>query len=327
MGPGDLFEMVSPLRGLAARDERVLVGPETADDAGVYLLDGAALVATADFITPFCDDPYRFGRVAAANSMSDVFAMGGEVLFALNICCFPEGKAPAGVFTAILQGGVDAVEEAGGVLLGGHSVGDPELKYGLAVIGRAHPDRVLTNAGARPGQRLIITKPLGSGAILNAFRADKLAEADLEPVLQSMERLNAVASRLALAHGATACTDVTGFGLVGHGLEIARASGVELRLEFDRLPVYPGFYEMTAAGVSTKGTRANRAAAVDQFEDSAGLDEQRGALLFDPQTSGGLLLCVPADRSEALLAALHQAGEPAADVGEVRGGAPRVVVS
>jgi selenide,water dikinase len=194
------------------------------------------------------------------------------------------------------------------------------------VIGRADPQRLLTNDGAQAGQRLILTKPLGSGAILNAYRGGQLDEKRLEPVLVSMERLNATAARLALEHGATGCTDITGFGFVGHGLEIARASGVELRVEFDTLPAYPGFYEMTAAGVSTKGTRNNRAAAADGFEDTAGLDEHRSALLFDPQTSGGLLICVPADRSAALLGALRDAGEPAAEIGEVVDGEPRVVV-
>lgn len=320
------MEIVGPLRGLAAADDRVLVGPETADDAGVYSFGDTALVATADFITPFCDDPYRFGWVAAVNSMSDVFAMGGEVLFALNICCFPDDQAPAEVFTSILQGGLDAVVSAGGFVLGGHTVGDRELKYGLAVVGRADPQRLLTNGGAQAGQRLILTKPLGSGAILNAYRGGKLDEEGLEPVLASMERLNATASRLALEHGATGCTDVTGFGLLGHGLEMARASGVELRIEFGSLPTYPGFYEMTAAGVSTKGTRNNRAAAADGFEDAAGLDEDRSALLFDPQTSGGLLICVPADRAEALVDKLRDAGEPAAEIGEVVDGDPRVVV-
>jgi selenide,water dikinase len=317
---------MAPLRGLAPFDERMLVGPETSDDAGVYLLDGIALVATADYITPFCDDPRRFGRVAAANSMSDVFAMGGEVLFALNLCCFPENKAPVGVYSDILHGGLDALQEAGGVLLGGHSVADPELKYGLAVIGRADPDRLLTNAGAQPGQRLLLTKPLGSGAILNAFRGDKLDEEGLEPTLVSMERLNAVAARLAVQHGATGCTDITGFGLIGHGLEVARASGVGLRVVFDHLHVYPGFYDMTVAGVSTKGTRNNRAAVADAFEDRAGLDELHQALLFDPQTSGGLLICIAADRAEALVNELRAAGEPAADIGEVVDGEPRVTV-
>lgn len=307
-------------------DERVLVGLETADDAGVYVLDGTGIVATADFITPVCDDPYRYGRVAAVNSMSDVFAMGGEVLFALNLCCFPETKAPPEVFTAILEGALDAVKEAGGVLLGGHSVSDAELKFGLAVIGRVDPDRILTNAGARPGQRLVLTKPLGTGVILNAFKVGKLDEQALEPALAGMERLNAEASRLALAHGATGCTDITGFGLAGHALEVARASGVGVRVELESLPVYDGFDEMTRAGVSTGGTEKNRAAVVEALDDRLGLDEAQQELLFDPQTSGGLLICVPEERAEGLLAELRASDHPAAEVGEVIDGPPRLEV-
>ena len=319
--------MVSALTGLPAMSDRVLVGPQTADDAGVFVLDGTALVATADFITPVCDDPYRYGRVAAANSMSDVFAMGGEVLFALNLCCFPEEKAPAEVFTAILQGAVDAVRDAGGAILGGHSVSDPELKFGLAVIGKADPERILTNAGAEPGQRLVLTKPLGSGVLLNAFRPGKIDEAALEPVMVSMERLNDNAARAALAHGATGCTDITGFGLAGHALEVARASTVEIRLQFDSLPAYPGFYEMVAAGVSTRGTKNNRTAVGDAFENRAGLAAPQEELLFDPQTSGGLLIAVPAGEAEALVATLREGGDPAVAVGEVVPGAPKVVVA
>ncbi len=219
----------------------MLVGPETADDAGVYLLDGRALIATADFITPVCDDPRRFGRVAAANALSDVYAMGGAPLFALNLCCFPE-DVPDGVLAAILEGAAAALGEAGAALLGGHTVRDPELKFGLAVIGEAAPGRLLTNAGARAGDRLVLTKPLGTGVLINAFKIDKLDEAGLEPALREMERLNAEASRLALAHGAAAATDVTGFGLAGHALGMARASGVGLRVELARLPVHEGFH-------------------------------------------------------------------------------------
>jgi selenide,water dikinase len=309
------------------RSDRILVGPETADDAGVFDLDGTGLAATTDLITPVCDDPYRFGRVAAVNAMSDVFAMGGEVLFALNICCFPEGKAPTEVFTAILQGGLDALGEAGGVLLGGHSVRDDDLKYGLAVVGRVDPARILTNAGAEAGQRLILTKPLGSGAIVNGFRAGKLDEAALEPVLASMERLNAGAARLAIEHGATACTDVSGFGIVGHALEVARASGVGIELTFARLATYDGFYEMTTAGVTTKGTRCNREAGAPAVDDRAGLEEGQRELLFDPQTSGGLLICAPADRAGELVGALRAGGDTAAaDVGAVVDGPPRIAI-
>ena len=228
--------MIAPLSRLAGRDERILVGPETGDDAGVYLFEGHALVATADFITPVCDDPRRFGRIAAANSLSDVYAMGGRPLFALNLCCFPSDEVPEGVLGAILEGAAEAMAEAGAALLGGHSVRDQELKFGLAVIGQADPGRLLTNAGAREGQRLLLTKPLGTGVLINAFKFDKLDEAGLEPVLREMGRLNGEASRLALAHGVTGATDITGFGLAGHGLGMARASGVGLRVSLRETP-------------------------------------------------------------------------------------------
>src|SRR6476619_2288132 len=185
--------MIAPLVRLAGGDERILAGPETGDDAGVFLLDGHALVATADFITPVCDDARRFGRVAAANALSDVYAMGGRPLFALNLCCFPK-DLPDGVAGEILRGAADALADAGAALLGGHSVADDELKFGLAAIGEADPARLLTNAGARPGDRLLLTKPLGTGVLVNAFKFDKIDEAALEPALVQMERLNDVAA-------------------------------------------------------------------------------------------------------------------------------------
>jgi len=318
--------MMAPLARLAGRDERVLVGPETSDDAGVYLLDGRALVATADFITPVCDDPVRFGRVAAANSLSDVYAMGGQPLFALNLCCFPQSGVPEGVLGAILEGGSRTLSEASAVLLGGHSVRDPELKYGLAVIGTADPQRLLTNAGARPGDRLILTKPLGTGVLINAAKAGKLDESGLEPALREMERLNAVASALALEHGARAATDITGFGLAGHALGMARASGAGLRFTFERLPVHEGFYELVKSGVTTGCTRLNISNAAAQLEDRAGLDETRRELLHDPQTSGGLLIAVPPGSAAALLAGLTRSGHRAAEVGEVLPGPPRIEI-
>jgi len=319
--------MIAPLSRLTGRDERILVGPETADDAGVYLLDGKALVATADFITPVCDDPRRFGRVAAANSLSDVYAMGGRPLFALNLCCFPPADdVPDGVLTEILAGAGDAMAEAGAVLLGGHSVRDPELKFGLAVIGQADPDRLLTNAGAQPGHRLLLTKPLGTGVLINAFKASKLDEAGLEPALREMERLNAEASRLALAHGVTAATDITGFGLAGHALGMARASGVGIRIAFERLPVHDGFYRLVKAGISTGCTDANESNASSVFADRAGLDKIQREILFDPQTSGGLLLSTPAGNAPALLEALLASGHRAVEIGEVLAGPPRFEV-
>lgn len=243
----------------------ILVGTDTADDAGVYQLGAHALVATADFITPVCDDPRRFGRVAAANSLSDVYAMGGRPLFALNLCCFPGKGVPDGVFAGILAGAAGALAEAGGVLLGGHTVRDPELKFGLAVIGEADPACLLTNAGARAGQRLILTKPLGTGVLINAYKQRKLDAAGLEPALREMERLNAEACRLALVHGATAATDITGFGLVGHALGMARASRVGVRVVHDCLPVHDSFYRLAANGVTTGSTCANRGHTGEQF--------------------------------------------------------------
>jgi selenide, water dikinase len=310
--------MIGPLVRLAGRDERILVGPETADDAGVYLLDGHALVATADFITPVCDDPYRFGRVAAANALSDVYAMGGQPLFALNLCCFPEldGEG-AEALQAILQGAAGALVDAGAVLLGGHSVRDAELKFGLAVVGKADPHRLLTNAGARAGDRLLLTKPLGTGVLINAFKADKLDDSGLEPALREMERLNDVASRLALEHGAHAATDVTGFALAGHALGMARASGVGLRIVYARLPVHDGFYRLAKAGITTGCTVDNEVNVRGVFEDRAGLDRLQREVLFDPQTSGGLLLAVPSENAPALLDALLASGHRAAEVGEV----------
>jgi selenide, water dikinase len=303
----------------------VLVGPETADDAGVFLLDGRALIATADFITPVCDDPRRFGRVAAANALSDVYAMGGAPLFALNLCCFPD-DVPDGVLAAILEGAAAALGEAGGALLGGHTVRDPELKFGLAVIGEATPGRLLTNAGARAGDRLVLTKPLGTGVLINAFKIDKLDEAGLEPALREMERLNAAASRLALAHGAVAATDVTGFGLAGHALGMARASGVGLRVELARLPVHDDFQRLAAGGISTGCTDANARNVAAAFTDRAGLSAVQREILFDPQTSGGLLLSLPETSVPPLLAALAASGHRAAEIGEVVAGPPHFEV-
>jgi len=327
VGPGDLADIIAPLSRLTGRDERVLVGYETADDAGVFLLDSHALVATVDFITPVCDDPRRFGRVAAANSLSDVYAMGGRPLFALNLCCFPPAKdVPDGILADILAGAGEAMVEAGAALLGGHSVRDAELKFGLAVVGQADPKRLLTNAGAQPGHRLLLTKPLGTGVLINAFKVDKLDEAGLEPVLREMERLNAEASRLALAHAVTAATDVTGFGLAGHALGMARASGVGLRIAFERLLVHDGFYRLVKAGVSTGSTKPNEANASPLLTVHAGLDQMQRKILFDPQTSGGLLLSTPAENAPALLDALLAGGHRAADIGEVLPGPPRIEV-
>lgn len=319
--------MIGPLVQLAGRDERILVGPDTADDAGVYLFHGRALVATTDFITPVCDDPRRFGRVAAANALSDIYAMGGQPLFALNLCCFPElAGEEAEALAGILHGAAEALAEAGAVLLGGHSVRDDELKFGLAVVGEADPNRLLTNAGARPGDRLLLTKPLGTGVLINAFKFDKIDEAGLEPALREMERLNTAASRLALEHGARAATDVTGFGLTGHALGMAKASKAGIRLVFERLIVYEDFYRLVKAGVTTGCTVANEDNVQAVLENRAKLTRAQRDVLFDPQTSGGLLLSVPPENAPALLAALLAEGHRAAEIGEVLEGPARIEV-
>jgi selenide,water dikinase len=319
--------MISPLVRLFGRDERILVGAETGDDAGVYRFGDRALVATADFITPACDDPHRFGRVAAANALSDVYAMGGRPLFALNLCCFPElEEEGTQALAGVLRGAAEALVDAGAVLLGGHSVRDPELKFGLSVVGEADPDHLLTNAGARPGDRLLLTKPLGTGILINAFKMDKLDEEGLEPALREMERLNDVAGRLALEHGARAATDVTGFGLAGHALGIARASGAAVRFVFERLPIHQEVLRLIKAGVTTGCTAANEENVSAVLKDYAGLDKMQREILFDPQTSGGLLLSAPPEDASALLAALLACDHQAADVGEVLEGPARIEI-
>lgn len=314
--------MVAPLTRLAGGDARIVVGPETGDDAGVYRLEGHALISTADFITPVCDDPRRFGRIAAVNSISDVYAMGGRPLFALNLCCFPGRDVPDGVLGEILGGAAETLAECDAVLMGGHTVEDQELKFGLAVIGRGEEQRLLTNAGARPGEKLILTKPLGTGVLINAFKFDKLDEEGLEPALVEMERLNARASELAGIHGVRGATDITGFGFAGHALNIARSSGVRIRIAFDRLLVHEPFYDLVRKGVSTGCTDNNRANAEDWYRESRFLTDPQREVLFDPQTSGGLLLAVAEERADALLQELIDSGHRAAQVGEVAEGPP-----
>ena len=285
------------------------MGRETFDDAGVFVLrDDLALVQTVDFFAPIVDDPYTFGQIAAANALSDVYAMGGEPLTALAIVGFPAGKLPPSVLSEILRGGQDKVREAGAVLIGGHSIIDEELKFGLSVTGQAHPARLLTNASARPGDRLVLTKPLGTGLLATAAKADRLsAEAQLA-LHDSMRALNAVASRAALSHGVTCATDVTGFGLLGHALNIARGSGTTLRIDGRTLPELPGARELWRAGTRTGGAERNETYLAPHV-DSSSADPADLALALDPQTSGGLLLAVPPDALAGYLSAVPGAVE------------------
>lgn len=287
----------------------MLVGTETGDDAGVYLLDEErALVVTMDFITPVVDDPYRFGAIAAANSLSDVFAMGGKPLTALAISAFPKGLA-AEAARAILAGGQDKAAEAGAVVIGGHTVTNEQLLYGLAVTGIVHPHRILRNVGARPGDVLILTKALGTGLLINGRRKGLGRDAALAAGLASMSLLNQKASEAALALGAHAATDVTGFGLVGHALAMAEGSRVSLIIDAAVLPVLDGALEMAAAGVTTASTRLNRAAGAGKVMAASGaLSPALDQILHDPQTSGGLLLALDAERAAEAIARLREHG-------------------
>jgi selenide,water dikinase len=294
MGPGDLSAALAPLP--LRDDPRLLVGRETFDDAGVYAVsEELALVQTVDFFAPIVDDPYAFGRIAAANALSDVYAMGGEPITALNIAAFPVGRLPLEVLTEILRGGQDAVHEAGALVVGGHTVTDDEIKYGLAVTGRADPRRLLTNAGARAGDVLVLTKPLGTGLVATAVKrgiADPGAES---AAVASMSTLNRDASRAALAVGARCATDVTGFGLLGHASHVARASGVTLAFDAAALPSLPGARAAWEAGARTGGAERN-AAFIEAHVAWGAVDPFLRALCVDPQTSGGLLVAVPVDR-------------------------------
>jgi len=305
------------------------VGYGTCDDAAVYRLAAdMAVVTTADFITPPVDDPVWFGRIAAANALSDVYAMGGRPLTALNLVMFPIKRLGPEVLRDILRGGQELIAEAGACLVGGHTVDDEEPKYGLSVTGVVHPDRILRNVGARAGDELVLTKPLGTGVLFNAVRSRRLPRRELDPVLPVVAALNRAALEAALGFEVHACTDITGFGLAGHALEMALGSQVRMLLREDSLPLYPNAVEMYRKGETTGSNAANRELAAGHLTLRARLPRERAELLFDPQTSGGLLLAVPAGRGDELVAALLAAGVAAATrIGVVAGeGAPGLEV-
>ncbi len=277
-----------------------------------------ALISTVDFITPPVDDPYWFGQIAAANALSDVYAMGGKPLTALNLVMFPIKKLGAGVLKEILRGGADKVLEAGASIAGGHSVDDNEPKYGLAVTGVVHPNRFLTNCGAKDGDALVLTKPLGTGVLFNACRSGKLPWRDLEPILPQAASLNKKAIETALKFDIHACTDITGFGIVGHALEMAKGSGVQINLFYDKLPFHPHALQMYRRGETTGSNEANRRLAEGFFKKMKSLPAAEEELLFDPQTSGGLLLAVPSAQADRLVMELRKTNiGTAVPVGEV----------
>ncbi len=317
--------MAHVLRQLdAQRDPRLIVGTETFDDAGVYALsDETALVQTVDFFPPLVDDPFTFGQIAAANALSDVYAMGGEPLTALNIVCFPDNELPAEVLVEILRGGASKVREAGAVVAGGHSVRDREVKYGLAVTGRVAPRRVWTNAAARPGDVLVLTKPLGSGVLTSAVKSGKLDERELEEAVAVMTELNRVGRDAAIRAGVDvhACTDVTGFGLVGHVFEMAEGGGVGIVLEAGEVPLMTHVLELARAGVLTRAHKSTRDFLGERLRVDPTVEPALVGVLLDAQTSGGLLLSVSPEQADTLRSALRTAGAAcAAVVGRVQSG-------
>jgi selenide,water dikinase len=326
MGADALAHVLRPLAELFPRSAYpdLIVGLDGPDDAAVYrLAEDDAIVVTTDFFPPVVDDPFEFGAIAAANAMGDVFAMGGRVLLALNLAAFPEDLGHD-VTAAIVRGAAEAVREAGGVVAGGHTIIDVEPKFGLAVVGRVDPRRMLTKTGARPGDRLVLTKPIGTGLITTALKRGAADAADVSAAVAMMRRLNRRASELAVEHGVRAATDVTGFGVAGHGLEMAAAE-VRFRLELESLPVLPGALKALAAGHVPGGTSRNRQAFGGRVEAPSGLTHDE--LLFDPQTSGGLLMAVAPQRVDALVRSLRQAGEDAWVIGSVEEGAGMVVTA
>jgi selenide,water dikinase len=334
MGPGDLAQVLRPLAPYT--HPNLIIGLAPGDDAAVYLInEGQAIVQTLDFFPPIVDDPYTFGAIAAANSMSDVYAMGGEVRFALNIAAFPTDLDKA-ILTAILQGGADKVYEAGGIVAGGHTVTDPEPKYGLCVTGLVDPAQVMSKGGARPGDVLLLTKPIGTGVITTAAKNDRAEPAHLQGAVDSMLRLNGPAARVFRWAGVRSCTDITGFGLLGHASEMAQAGSVQFRIDSSAVPLLDGALQYVKSKQVPGGTGRNREyllTAYDEGEQEAAhptgsqtmvrvrteghIHRDLMTLLFDPQTSGGLLAAVPADRLASVRSALEEQGVSSWQVGEV----------
>jgi selenide,water dikinase len=309
---------------LVAAPDALIAGLNPPDDAAAYRVsDDLAIIGTLDFCPPLVDDPRTFGEIAAANALSDVFAMGGRVLFALSIAAFPE-DLPRHVMTEIFAGASAKVREAGGTLAGGHTIRDPEPKYGLAVIGAARPDKLLRKGGARPGDRLVLTKPLGTGVLVSGSRQGRTAEADLAAAIDSMCRLNRAAADALVATGIVAATDVTGFGLLGHGLEMARGSGTRFVFNAAALPVFAGAKELAAAGVETGGAAHNRRFVAPALEIGPTVRADLVTIAHDPQTSGGLLAAVAPERVETLAAAFDAARVDHWWIGTVAAGEPGV---
>lgn len=304
LAPGDLAQVLGKLPKQESQD--VIVGFDTADDAGVFRLnDDIALVHTVDFFTPISDDPRTFGRVAAINSLNDIYAMGGRPLSALSIVCYPQ-KGDWDVLGEILAGGQEALNSEGVVVLGGHSVDDSEIKFGYSVTGIIHPKDVKTNSNARPGDVLILTKPIGTGVISTGIKFQKANPVAIEAQVKAMTTSAKIASELMVEHGANACTDVTGFGLLGHAYEMAKGSGVTLHINSEAVPLLPDVIELIKEKMLTRGDRNNRAYVGDTLRFSPAVSAEMQSALFDPQTAGGLLISIPENSARTILECLPE---------------------
>ncbi len=317
MPPGALAQVLCHLPVMEHPD--LLVGCDSFADAGVFRLrDDLALVQTLDFFTPVVDDPFIFGQIAAANALSDVYAMGGEPKLVMNIVCFPSKSLDISVLAEILEGGAEKVREAGAIIVGGHSVEDKEPKYGLSVTGIVHPAELITNSNARAGDVLVLTKPVGTGLVLTAAKAEMAGEEEIAAAVQSMSNLNREAAAVMKEIGVSSATDITGFGLLGHAKEMAAASKVAMEISFKNVPLLPGAVRAAETGLIPGGAYANRDYVAEAVEaGGCEVGELEMDILCDPQTSGGLLLAVPKQKADRLLAALDQRGIQAAAIGVV----------
>lgn len=317
IGPADLSQVLRNLPP-AEPNPNLLVGLDTSDDAGVYKLnDELALVQTLDFFTPIVDDPYSFGQIAAANAISDIYAMGAKPLTVLNIVAFPISTLDKRILSEILRGAGDKVKEAGATLVGGHSIDDKEPKFGLAVTGLVHPDKVRSNAGSKVGDKIILTKPIGVGIMTTSIKNDKLSTEEITRVTQVMSTLNKTAAEVMEGYDVHACTDVTGFGLMGHSLEMAKGSGVEIRIRKSDVPVLPRVRELAEQGLVPGGSKNNYAHVEDSVRFPEQMDQIDRWILCDAVTSGGLLISVSGDEADKLHQELVNAGVEAQIIGEV----------
>jgi len=322
MAPGSLAQVLRTFENMFPPEKftNLIVGLDVGDDAAVYKIsDDRAIIFTLDFFTPVVDDPYTYGAIAAANAMSDVYAMGGEVVMALNICGFPT-TLPLDIISEIMRGGADKVLEAGGILAGGHTVDDEEPKYGLAVIGFVHPDKVLTRKGAKAGDVLALTKPLGVGLITTVLKSGLAKSEHIEAATQSMLRLNKKAAELINGMGINACTDITGFALLGHATDMALQSDALLRFHLKQIPLLPGAEEYADQWLFPGGTCRNEDAFKEHVKFGAGVLAEYQQLLYTPETSGGLLISVPKENIDELIMLFSEAGEDFRVVGEVAEG-------